>query len=219
MLKVYTSLILAYAAVSISVVNAASNQKTAPANEIAKIYYSGDMNTSSINRLVSIFDEINKSSGTKRIYLYINSYGGDMDAGLMASAVIKSSRIPVTTVAMSTVGSSATIMLCAAEDRRSLPSGYIYLHPSFINYNGDVRPNDIQEMSNESRRFNNIFKKTYEKCTNLTDDIINKTLYSESNRITYTPEEAKKVNLISVIDNKIVEAEKNYYVTDNGSGG
>ncbi|EAW8185415.1 peptidase S14 [Salmonella enterica] len=218
MLKIYTSLILAYVVVPISVVNAASIQKAAPANEIAKIYYSGDMNTSSISRLVSIFDEINKNANIKRIYLYINSYGGDMDAGLMASAVIKSSKIPVTTVAMSTVGSSATIMLCAAKDRRSLPNGYIYLHPSFINYNGDVRPNNIQEMSNESRRFNNMFKKVYEKCTNLTDDMINNILYSESNRITYTPEEAKKVNLISGIDRKIVEAEKNYYVTDNGSG-
>ncbi|MDD9665848.1 ATP-dependent Clp protease proteolytic subunit [Klebsiella pasteurii] len=147
----------------------------------------------------------------------IATVGGD--AGLMASAVIKSSRIPVTTVAMSTVGSSATIMFCAAKDRRSLPDGYIYLHPSFINYNGDVRPNNIQEMSNESRRFDNMFKKTYEKCTNLTDDMINNILYSESNRKTYTPEEAKKVNLISVIDSKIVEAEKNYYVINNGSGG
>ncbi|MFA1240835.1 ATP-dependent Clp protease proteolytic subunit [Serratia odorifera] len=192
MLKIYTSLILAYAAVSISVVNAASIQKTDPTNEIAKIYCSGGINTSSISRLVSIFDEINKNSGTKRIYLYINSYGGDMDAGLMASAVIKSSKIPVTTVAMSTVGSSATIMLCAAEDRRSLPDGYIYLHPSLMNYNGDVRPNYIQAMTNESRRFNNIFKKTYEKRTNLTDDMINNILYSESNRITYTPEDAKK---------------------------
>lgn len=219
MLKIYISLTLACATLSISVVNAASVQKTDPVNEVAKIYYSGDMNTSSISRLVSVFDEINKSLDTKKIYLYINSYGGDMDAGLMASAVIKSSRIPVTTVAMSTVGSSATIMLCAAEDRRSLPDGYIYLHPSFINYNGDVRPNNTQEMSNESRRFNNMFKKTYKTCTNLPDDMINNILYSESNRITYTPEEAKKINLISVIDSKIVEAGKNYYVTNNGSDG
>ncbi|ENZ9096380.1 MULTISPECIES: ATP-dependent Clp protease proteolytic subunit [Enterobacter] len=219
MLKIYTSLILVYASLSISVVNAASIQKAYSANEIAKIYYSGDMNTSSISRLVSVFDEINKSSDIKIIYIYINSYGGDMDAGLMASAVIKSSRIPVTTVAMSTVGSSATIMLCAADDRRSLPDGYIYLHPSYINYNGDVRPNDIQEMSNEIRRFNNMFKKTYKTCTNLTDDMINNILYSESNRVTYTPEEAKKINLISVIDSNIVEAEKNYYVTNNGTDG
>ncbi|WP_431224000.1 ATP-dependent Clp protease proteolytic subunit [Serratia sp. L9] len=196
MLKNFISPILACAVLSISVVNAASIQKSYPANEIAKIYYSGDMNTSSISRLVSVFDEINKSSDTKKIYLYINSYGGDMDAGLMASAVIKSSRIPVTTIAMSTVGSSATIMLCAAEDRRSLPDGYIYLHPSFINYNGDVRPNNIHEMSNESRRFNNMFKKTYKTCTNLTNDMINNILYSESNRITYTPEEAKNKSYI-----------------------
>ncbi|HFV9782820.1 TPA: peptidase S14, partial [Salmonella enterica subsp. enterica serovar Birkenhead] len=60
---------------------------------------------------------------------------------------------------------------------------------------------------------------TYKTCTNLPDDMINNILYSESNRITYTPEEAKKINLISVIDSKIVEAGKNYYVTNNGSDG
>lgn len=76
MLKIYTSLILVYASLSISVVNAASIQKAYSANEIAKIYYSGDMNTSSISRLVSVFDEINKSSDIKIIYIYINSYGG-----------------------------------------------------------------------------------------------------------------------------------------------
>ena len=219
MLKILTSVILACAAMPVSVVNAVSIQKEEPRSEIAKIYYSSEMSISSINRLVSIFDEVNKSYNVKRIYLYINSYGGDMDAGLMASAAIKSSRIPVTTVAMSTVGSSATIMLCAAKDRRSLPDGYIYIHPSFLYYTGEVRPNNIQEMSSESRRFNKIFKKTYEKCTNLTEDVLNNILYSESNRVTYTPEEAKKVNIISVIDSKIVDADKNYYVTDNGSCG
>lgn len=61
---------MAYATLSISVVNAASIQKAGPDNEIAKIYYSGDMNTSSISRLVSIFDEINKSSDTKK-FIYI----------------------------------------------------------------------------------------------------------------------------------------------------
>ena len=49
--------------------------------------------------------------------------------------------------------------------------------------------------------------------------MINNILYSESNRVTYTPEEAKKINLISAIDSNIVEAEKNYYVTNNGTDG
>ncbi|HFW5404298.1 TPA: hypothetical protein ACIBX2_004816, partial [Salmonella enterica subsp. enterica serovar Birkenhead] len=66
MLKIYISLTLACATLSISVVNAASVQKTDPVNEVAKIYYSGDMNTSSISRLVSVFDEINKSLDTKK---------------------------------------------------------------------------------------------------------------------------------------------------------
>lgn len=219
MLRIDISLMLASIFISIPVVNADSLQTSDTANETAKIYYSGDMETSSISQLASIFDIINKTPEIKRIYLYINSYGGDMDAGLMASAIIKSSGVPVTTVAMSTVGSSATMMLCAATDRRSLPDGYIYLHPSFINYNGNVRPNNIQEMNNESKRFNEMFKKTYKKCTNLSDDTITRILYSESNRTTYTPEEAIKVGLISAIDSKIIKAGENYYVTNNGTGG
>lgn len=214
MLKFYTSLMVVFLLTSIKIVQAESDVLHQSTNEIAKIYYSADMKTSSISELIRIIDEINEEPDIKKIYLYINSYGGDMDAGLMASAVIKSSRTPVTTVAMSTVGSSATIMLCAATDRRSLPDGHIYFHPSFINFSGDVRPNNIQEMNNESKRFNNMFKKTYTECTSLNDDIINDILYSESNRVTYTPEEAKNIGLISVIDSKIIEAGKNYYITD-----
>lgn len=214
MLKFYISLMMAFLLTSIKIVQAESDVLHQPTNEIAKIYYSADMKTSSISELIRIIDEINEEPEIKKIYLYINSYGGDMDAGLMASAAIKSSRIPVTTVAMSTVGSSATIMLCAATDRRSLSDGYIYFHPSFINFSGDVRPNNIQEMNNEIKRFNNMFKKTYTECTSLNDDIINNILYSESNRVTYSPEEAKDIGLISVIDSKIIEAVKNFYITD-----
>lgn len=59
-----------------------------------------------------------------------------------------------------------------------------------------------------------MFKKTYTECTSLNDDIINNILYSESNRVTYSPEEAKDIGLISVIDSKIIEAVKNFYITD-----
>lgn len=184
-------------------------------NDIAKVYYSGNMTVKMVSNLIEAIDDINKKDNIQKIYIYINSYGGDMDAGLMASSSIKSSRIPITTVAMSTVGSSATLMLCAAKERKSLPDGSIYLHPSFIEYNGNVRPNDIQALNKESNRFNKMFHRTYEKCTNISNEKIDEILYSESNRLTFTPDEAIKVGLISSIEDKIIDSKLVYYITDN----
>ncbi|MFZ4833822.1 ATP-dependent Clp protease proteolytic subunit [Rouxiella sp. Mn2063] len=187
-------------------------------DRVAKIYYTGDMQTSTVIKLVSVIDEINKNNNVDNIYLYINSYGGDMDAGLMASAAIKSSKIPVTAIAMSTVGSSATIMFCAAKDRRSLPDGSIYLHPAFTSHNGDLRPADITYLGKENKRFNEMFKKTYRECTKLDENKINDILNSEYNRETFSPEKAIGAGLISKVDEKIVDANYNYYVTSKDDG-
>ncbi|CNL82204.1 ATP-dependent Clp protease proteolytic subunit [Yersinia ruckeri] len=184
-------------------------------NDVAKVYYSGNMTVKMVSNLIEAIDDINTKDNVRKIYIYINSYGGDMDAGLMASSSIQSSRIPVTTVAMSTVGSSATLMLCAAKERKSLPDGSIYLHPSFIEYNGDVRPSDIQALSKESNRFNKMFHRAYEKCTNISNEKIDEILYSESNRLTFTPDEAIKIGLISSIEDKIIDSALVYYITDN----
>lgn len=181
--------------------------------QIAKIFYSADMEVPTVSELIKTIDEINNEDEITSIYLYINSYGGDMDSGLMASAAIRSSKKPVTTVAMSTIGSSATIMLCAAKDRRALPEGNIYLHPSYTSYEGDLRPNTIKELSLELTRFNDMFRKTYLSCTNLSAERIENILYSESNRVTFTPDEALKIELISKIDENIVDTPHAFYIT------
>lgn len=219
MLKFYISMLLACFSVFTMTVSAATVKDSEPASSLAKIYYNGDVDRPSVSRLISILDEVNKNDNIKRIYLYIDSYGGDMDAGLMASIAIKSSKIPVTTVAMSNVASSATLMFCAADDRRSLPVAYLTFHPAFFEPNSQLRPDDINEINTRSKIFNGVFKQTYKLCTNLTDDVIDSILYSESNRKTFSPEESIKINAISTIDTKIVQAEKNYYVTSDGSDG
>ena len=110
----------------------------------AKIFYSADMEVPTVSALINAIDDINNKDEITKIYLYINSYGGDMDSGLMAAAAIRSSKKPVTTIAMSTIGSSATLMLCAAKDRRALPEGSIYLHPSYTHYAGRDREHFVK---------------------------------------------------------------------------
>ncbi|MFM5393177.1 ATP-dependent Clp protease proteolytic subunit [Aeromonas veronii] len=182
-------------------------------SQTAKIFYSADMEVPTVSELIKTIDDINSKDEISNIYLYINSYGGDMDSGLMASAAIRSSKKPVTTIAMSTIGSSATIMLCAAKDRRALPEGSIYLHPSYTHYEGDVRPNTIKELNQELTRFNDMFRKTYQSCTNLSHERIENILFSESNRVTFTPDEALKIELISKIDQNIIDTPHAFYIT------
>ncbi|AIR62056.1 peptidase S14 [Klebsiella sp. Ap-873] len=203
--------------VLISYVSFAVAQPVEDKNKIAKIYYSGEMQTSAVSRLVSVFDEINKNNDVERIYLYINSYGGDMDAGLMAAAAVRSSEIPVTTVAMSTVGSSATIMFCAADDRRSLPDGSLFLHPASISHSGDLRPADVTYLERETRRFNEMFKKTYRACTKLDEAKIAEILHSEYNLTGYSPSEAMAIGLVSSVDKKIIPATYTYSIVSSSN--
>ncbi|EJF30516.1 peptidase S14 [Enterobacter sp. Ap-916] len=203
--------------VLISYSSFAAAQPVEDKNKIAKIYYTGEMQPSAVSRLVSAFDEVNKNNDVERIYLYINSYGGDMDAGLMAAAAVRSSAIPVTTVAMSTVGSSATIMFCAADDRRSLPEGSLFLHPASISHQGDVRPADVAYLEKETRRFNEMFKKTYRACTKLDDAKIAEILHSEYNLTNYSPSEAMAIGLISSVDKKIIPATYSYAITSSSN--
>ncbi|WP_336980977.1 MULTISPECIES: ATP-dependent Clp protease proteolytic subunit [unclassified Cedecea] len=203
--------------VLISYSSFAAAQPVEDKNKIAKIYYTGEMQPSAVSRLVSAFDEVNKNNDVERIYLYINSYGGDMDAGLMAAAAVRSSAIPVTTVAMSTVGSSATIMFCAADDRRSLPEGSLFLHPASISHQGDVRPADVAYLEKETRRFNEMFKKTYRACTKLDDAKIAEILHSEYNLTNYSPSEAMAIGLISSVDKKIIPANYSYAITSSSN--
>ncbi|HHQ4759000.1 TPA: ATP-dependent Clp protease proteolytic subunit [Aeromonas hydrophila] len=181
--------------------------------QTAKIFYSADMEVPTVSTLINAIDDINNNKDITKIYLYINSYGGDMDSGLMAAAAIRSSKKPVTTIAMSTIGSSATLMLCAAKDRRALPEGSIYLHPSYTHYEGDVRPNNIKELGQEVTRFNDMFRKAYQRCTRLSHERIENILYSESNRATFTPDEAIDIGLISKIDQTIIDTPHSFYIT------
>lgn len=179
----------------------------------AKIFYSGDMKVKSISALINAIDDANADTDVDQINLYINSYGGDMDAGLMAAAAIRSSRKTVRTIAMTTVGSSATLMLCAGKERRALAESSIYLHPSFTHHEGDLRPNTIKELEKENNRFREMFRSAYQHCTNLGKARIEEILYSESNRITFTPQEAVKAGIVSALDEKIVDSRSAYYIT------
>jgi ATP-dependent Clp protease protease subunit len=66
------------------------------------------------------------------VYLYINSGGGQVPAGLAIHDTMRQLSCDVATIAMGLVGSMATILLAAgtAGKRQSLPNATIHFHPA-----------------------------------------------------------------------------------------
>ncbi|MDH2999774.1 hypothetical protein A1D23_06665 [Chelonobacter oris] len=186
-------------------------------SESAKIFYTAPIEANLVSDLVFAIDEINSLyPKLKNIYLYINSDGGDMDSGQIAYWAVKSSKIPVTTVNLSMVGSSATIMFCGAQQRLSLPGGKFLLHASSLTgTEGLLRPDDIDNLKKESMLYNQVFFNTYKQCTEYSDQEIGRLLHSEGTRLLLTADEVKNKKLIGGMADKIEQTPISYYIVEN----
>nr|WP_159466105.1 ATP-dependent Clp protease proteolytic subunit [Scandinavium goeteborgense] len=137
-----------------------------------KIIYNGSVNAGNISQLMASLDEINLNyPSLKKIYLYINSDGGDMDSGYIAYEAIRSSKIPIVTVNTSMIASSATLIYCAAKERLAMYDTLFVLHPSSYSVNSmELKPDTIARIKDDNDKYNNMFDRIYKKCTNYTDE-------------------------------------------------
>lgn len=183
---------------------------------IVKIYFSGSVNEKKAGELVQAIDDANINyKKLKRIYLYINSYGGDMDSGYAAYWAVKSSRTPVTTVNMGTVMSSASMIFCGADDRQSLKGGRFILHPASVSLgNSSYQPDELERKRQELEGFNAMFRDVYKECTKLSEQEIADLLHAENQRRFMLNDEARQTGLIAKIADKIMDSSVSYFVTD-----
>lgn len=184
-----------------------------------KIYFTASVDDQSTTALMQAIDDLNISyKNLKKIYLYIDSYGGSMDGGKVAYWAVKSSRTPVTAVNLSTVMSAATMIFCAAQDRQSLKGGRFIMHPARM-YGKDYsfKPDQLSDFDKKLKGYNQMFADVYKECTTLNDDEIKSVLFSENNKITLLPDEAKAKGVISKLADKTATTPVAYYITDKNS--
>lgn len=101
------------------------------------VYFYADVTKRTVLRLVQKLHEANdyatKCLGTTpqqeaRVYLYINSPGGEVFAGLSAMDHIRWNPVPVVTVVDGFVASSATFLLLGAAERKAMRNARILIH-------------------------------------------------------------------------------------------
>lgn len=214
------TVVTAFAAqAEIKMVSPENEQNTEKA-EVAKIFYIGDMNEKLASEFITAIDDVNVNyKDLKRIYVYISSYGGDIDSGRMVFWAVKSSKIPITTVNMSMVSSSASMMFCGAQERMALPGANFILHPAAVKtYDEYVQPDAIHNTQQCLNMYNKMLSETYKTCSSLSDKEINSLLYSENQRLLISSEQAKEKGFVTKIAQGIVDAPVVYYITKAGDG-
>lgn len=183
-----------------------------------KIAFTGAITQNKIMALSAAIDEIAQNyKAATEIQLYLTSPGGDVDAGKMGYQIVKDSPIPVATVNMSSVESSATLIYCGAKKRLTMDDSIFLLHAPTIHdaRDRDFSENMLVEKNEFNSRFRNIIKNIYHTCTNLTDDQIDKITYSEDNHMLLDNQHALAVGIATGGLSHFMPADAAYYIHDN----
>lgn len=185
--------------------------------KVGKIYFTAEISPENISNLAQAIDELNITyKNLEAIYLYVGSYGGDMDSGYAGYWLVKGSRIPVTAVNLSSVGSAASMMFCGADNRQSLQGGRFILHPaSLIGKNSYFDPDNMEVAQADLAGYNQMFRDIYQQCTTFNDLEINGFLERNAQRKFLLPEQAMAKGIISKVADKVVQAQVSYYITDS----
>jgi len=182
----------------------------------AKIYFTGEVTEYSANELISTINMINSEhQDLEKIYLYIHSWGGDADAGEATYWMIRSSRIPITTVNLANVGSAASFMFCGGKERLSMDYGTFLLHPPAqpvprLSWTPDL----LRQTEELLRTYANFGTEIYKTCTSIPEEEIKAILYSENQRLVLSTPQAKERGLISGTVSEVIDTPLSYLVSN-----
>lgn len=91
----------------------------------------------------------------KKIYIYLNSDGGDIVAGNLALSVIKLSKTPVVTVGLAKCASMASYILAAGHERYCFPNTIVLYHDGQTGYvSSGNKGKDIQNFYDKLDKYN-----------------------------------------------------------------
>ncbi len=142
----------------------------------------------------------------KEIYLYINSPGGSVSAGLAIYDTMQYIKCPVSTICMGMSASAAAIILMAGEEgkRSALPNSRILIHQPLGGVQGQA--SDIEIQAKEILRIKHTLNGIISKHTGQS---IKKVEKDSDRDFWMTPEEALKYGIIdNVIESRKMNEKK-----------
>lgn len=108
----------------------------------------------------------------KPIYIWLHSYGGDLDSGLYLCDLIHSSRIPIVTIAMGVAMSCGSLLFMAGHKRYAFPHSQILIHSGSAGFSGTAE--QMEEFQKNYKKTLNQMKEYILKYTNIDEKTFNK---------------------------------------------
>lgn len=160
------------------------------------IFISGEINTEVANSVIAQLLYLEAKNSEKDISLYINSPGGEVDAGLAIYDTMNFIKSKVSVICVGLAASMAAVLLSSGEKgkRYALPHSRIMIHQPLGGAQGQA--SDIKIQAEQILKIKDIINKILSKNTN--QDI--KKIEEDTNRDYYlTAEEALEYGLIDEI--------------------
>ena len=119
-----------------------------------QIILSGEINKELAEKIVRQLLVLEADDGEKAIYMYIDSPGGDVDAGFAIFDTIRFIKCPVILVGMGLIASAATLVLLAVpkENRVGLPNSRYLIHQPMSGMRGVATDIEIHAKELEKTR-------------------------------------------------------------------
>jgi len=190
--------------------------------DTASVYFNSGINDRSVSSLLAALSDIAlKYPATKNVNLYLNSHGGDMEAGYVAYEFIRHYPLHVNAIDAAATDSAATMIYCAVADRYAAPLSSFLLHPAAaaIAVNGYMKPDQAKQAFEDVERENLKFREIYKGCLRLAPEELTTLLSSESNRRRLDYAAAKDIGLITRAPDQLPRGtdRATYLVSDGGS--
>ena len=163
------------------------------------IFLTGPINDNVASLVTAQMLFLESENPKKEIYLYINSPGGLVTAGLGVYDTIQYIKPPVSTLCIGQAASMGSFLLAAGEKgkRFSLPNSRIMVHQPSAGFQGQAT--DIEIHANEVLALKKRLNEIYSKHTGQSTEDIKKALERDN---FMTPENAKEFGLIDEVVSK-----------------
>lgn len=160
------------------------------------LFLCSDLNDEAANQLIGLMVYLNSENPQKEFYLYINSPGGNLIAGLALYDVIRYVNADVSTIVIGTAASMASLILSAGTrgKRIALPHARIMVHQP----EGQIASSaaDIERETFEILRLRDEIIQIYSERTGQTISRISKDIERD---FFMSAQEAKNYNLVDAV--------------------
>lgn len=130
-----------------------------------KVLIYGEINNKTALDVMLILSKLEQENSTEPIYLFIDSNGGSIQAGLSIIDAMNYVKPPVYTFCYSMAASMAAVILAAGEKRFAFEHSTVMIHQPLVGAQGMIKESELSEAAENLKKERNKIEELLSKST------------------------------------------------------